>query len=91
MTLSAKIGYCVTRPHSGGTHYLARVRIFNRLCGRQVPCGAWLGMGDSRAEAESDALRYMRESMAREELSAPDPVNIGKMSRMEFDNPTFWS
>lgn len=81
---TAKLAYNVARRH-GATTYLARLRLYGRL----GHVGAYLGMGDTREEAERDAVRYARESLQRDGLPMPEPENIGKLPRVKFDCENF--
>lgn len=89
MTLYAKIASNVTRRHGSTTHH-ARVRVYNRLAGRDIHCGQFTGMGDTPQEAQGDALRYYREQMRRDDIhDMPEPVDVGKLPRVKFDNEYF--
>lgn len=87
--ITAKMAYTTSRRH-GDTTYLARVRLYNVIAGKRGPFFTSIGMGDTREEAEGDALRYTREWLQRDNGPAmPGVENLGKVTKFAFDQPDF--
>ena len=87
--LTARMAYRVTR-HNGVTGYLARLRVYSDITkDKPFPCNVCLGIGDTREEAEGDAIRYMRDLLNREGLAMPEVVSVGKVTAFAFDQPYF--
>lgn len=83
-----QIAYAISRSH-GETRYRAVAVVGNHGCKGYHT--RRLGLGDTREEAEREALAYVADTYRRDGLPAPtEVINHGRQHCAIVDNCLFW-
>lgn len=86
------VAYAISRRH-GSTSYRARAYValhFGADTDKPIKNSLSIGIGDTREEAEGDAIRHIHDMYRREGLTAPEEIrNAGKLSGVVADNYLF--
>lgn len=87
--ISARLAYASSRRRGQPTTYVARCLVESVIAGRLGIHSRFVGIGDTRQEAEAEAIRHMHEQFHRERMAAPEPINVGKVAMINLDNNRF--
>ena len=79
------VAYATSR--KGGLHYRARAYVVSNMAGRDIVHGMTICIEDCPEAATAGAIRYIKESYARDGLRAPsDVICHGRKSAAIVDN-----